>query len=309
MTNIGEGVVVTSIKDAKPGELSVEVLDSCENEAIDGVVVSIGPDKKNTDSSGEVTFSKIPEGVVGVRVQKHFEEADYSKFVVHYPRITRDFEAKASAQTSADIKAGGKTKVTIILDTYTVLDDIVFHRRHIDIGGEDKYGHWWTVFNSNLSFGWWPKYAMNHPNNRSSEPPEKPSNLPAGADWREGVAHKFEMAIYRAAVTLYEIKESSLVRTFRGVEGELNGVTSFGGVAENGIYIDPHHGGGDSGNEQFSPVTNECTDLTKINSEATQLATSYNGGWSWRLEAGNHCHTFQKALITHLQFEKFKIIK
>ncbi len=37
-----------------------------------------------------------------------------------------------------------------------ICDNIVVKRKHIDIGGEDKYGHWWIEMGDE-SYGWWPK--------------------------------------------------------------------------------------------------------------------------------------------------------
>ena len=31
------------------------------------------------------------------------------------------------------------------------------YRKDIDIGGEDKYGHWWIEIDGKESYGWWPK--------------------------------------------------------------------------------------------------------------------------------------------------------
>ena len=82
MTGIGEKVAVTKIKTTKSEQLSVNVLDNCENQVIDGAEVSIGSDKKTTDSSGKADFTELPEGVIGVQAKKHFKDADYSKFII-----------------------------------------------------------------------------------------------------------------------------------------------------------------------------------------------------------------------------------
>ncbi|HEC83678.1 MAG: hypothetical protein DRR16_19025 [Candidatus Parabeggiatoa sp. nov. 3] len=34
---------------------------------------------------------------------------------------------------------------------------ISIKRKDIDIGGEDKYGHWWLEIDNSESYGWWPK--------------------------------------------------------------------------------------------------------------------------------------------------------
>ena len=39
------------------------------------------------------------------------------------------------------------------------------------------------------------------------------------------------------------------------------------------------------------------------------FANGYRGGWSWFLELGNHCHTFQKKMMTAANLTLFKVIK
>lgn len=34
---------------------------------------------------------------------------------------------------------------------------ITMKRKHIDLTGADKYGHWWTEMDGAESYGWWPK--------------------------------------------------------------------------------------------------------------------------------------------------------
>lgn len=309
MTDIGEGVAVETVTEKKPGELRVQVRDICDGKLIEGAEVSIGSDRKKTDDSGEISFEELPAGAVAVQARKHFEESDYSKFVIHYPRLMRDFEAKSMTSDSVQIESGGKAKIRLHIEVYKVLEEVVFHRRHIDIGGEDKYGHWWSVFSPTMSFGWWPKYPLGHPNNRQSEPPERPEPLPADAGWRDKISHQFSMARYNALSAIYEARESGPSQTFRGVEGELNGTTSFGGDAEPGRYLDPHHKSGDAGDEQYSPVRKDCFDLDTIKRTAENFAVSYEGGWSWRFEAGNHCHTFQKQLMKEVNSDKVRVIR
>jgi hypothetical protein len=85
---------------------------------------------------------------------------------------------------------------------------------------------------------------------------------------------------------------SGLWETLTGVEGELNGITSFGGTATK----DPHHG--DSANDDFHPeLTNSKTD-TQVKSEIRSFASSYSGEWRWTFGWGQNCHTFQKSLMS-----------
>ena len=309
MTELGEGVAVPVSKKSKDGKQLVKEHDACTNDPVEGADVTVGSDKKTSNSSGEASFDKLPVGTLPTKVVKHFKDADYSTFLVHYPRVMRSHKAKSTVLDSPSIKEGAETKTDILLEVYKVLDEIVFHRRHIDIGGADKYGHWWSVFAPNMSFGWWPKYPVGHQLNRRSTPPVEPTPLSSNAGWREKASHMFATASYKAALAIFEAKEGGVGQTLRGVDGELNGVTAFGGIARPGMYVDPHAGGGDSGNEQYSPVIKECTDIMSIRTSAEAFSTSYSGDWSWRFEAGNHCHTFQKALMRHLHFDKYKVIK
>jgi hypothetical protein len=85
---------------------------------------------------------------------------------------------------------------------------------------------------------------------------------------------------------------SGLWETLTGVDGELNGITSFGGTAT----TDPHHG--DSASDTFHPkLTNSKTD-TQVKAEIRLFASSYSGEWRWTFGWGQNCHTFQKSLMS-----------
>jgi hypothetical protein len=80
--------------------------------------------------------------------------------------------------------------------------------------------------------------------------------------------------------------------TFTGVEGELNGQTSFGGTPER----DAHHG--DPAEETFHPrisSSEECK--CKTCEEAVNcirdFAGGYSGSWSWPI--GQNCRSFQES--------------
>lgn len=85
------------------------------------------------------------------------------------------------------------------------------------------------------------------------------------------------------------------IDTLVGVEGELNGVTTFGGTAT----TDPHHG--DAGEEEFHPVLTDGskTDPT-VRAELRRYATSYSGEWRWTFGWGQNCHTFQEGLMASI---------
>src|SRR5438105_539130 len=77
--------------------------------------------------------------------------------------------------------------------------------------------------------------------------------------------------------------------TFGGVEGELNGQTSFGGLPTE----DPYHI--DDGDEEFHPWVPESDRRTddEIADCLRRFARAYSGEWRWLFGKGQNCHTFQ----------------
>ncbi len=75
------------------------------------------------------------------------------------------------------------------------------------------------------------------------------------------------------------------------------------------IYADPHAISHDSGDEQYHPVRDDCFTVDNVKECIVHFALTYSGGWSWFLEAGNHCHTFQKKLIKQCKLGKVKVLK
>jgi hypothetical protein len=128
------------------------------------------------------------------------------------------------------------------------LEGIKVYRKDIDIGADDKYGHWWLKVDETESYGWWPKDHV------------------------------------------------SVKETILGVEGELNGQTTFGGTA----LRDPHHFDGTGkvfdvyAKDQFVP-------RGVVVGQIRNFAQSYSGGWSWPL--GQNCHSFQSQLLGNLHLE------
>lgn len=82
--------------------------------------------------------------------------------------------------------------------------------------------------------------------------------------------------------------------TLTGVEGELNGQTSFGGTPTR----DPHHG--DSGETEFHPRLRGTKTDAQVRDDVRAFARAYHGEWRWTLGWGQNCHTFQKALMAHV---------
>lgn len=89
--------------------------------------------------------------------------------------------------------------------------------------------------------------------------------------------------------------------TVTGVEGELNGQTSFGGTSTQ----DPHHADNDA-EEVFNPVISIPgeDDYTCAAAESCikDFAASYSGSWSWPL--GQNCHSFQESMMSTCHLEK-----
>ena len=48
-------------------------------------------------------------------------------------------------------------------ELFRIVEDAEIFRKDIDLGGEDKYGHWWVETNGNSeSYGWWPKTGVDY---------------------------------------------------------------------------------------------------------------------------------------------------
>jgi hypothetical protein len=311
MTEIGESVAVSVPKKEKEkkGDLKVTVVNQCKGTdgqpvEIEDAKVKAGKEKKTTDSSGTAEFTGLKATTYSVYAEKHFEDADYVRFLAHYvfplgPLTTWTMKAESEGSANVDVPDGGKAEVEVPIKVFRLVDLVEFKRKQIDLGGEDKYGHWWVEIDGSESYGWWPKYPLGHPNNQRSTPPTPPTPPAANAGWRATVAHLAASAYYHAANTLFSIRESSLVQTFRGVEGVLNAPV-FGGSATR----DPHHG--DAADNTYQPVIDDCRKDAEIKDCLRAFAAGYSGGWSWRFEFGKHCHSFQVEMIDNCSLKNFK---
>ncbi|MCF6324608.1 MAG: hypothetical protein L3J89_09845 [Gammaproteobacteria bacterium] len=312
MTELGEkSALAKPIKEGRKGKIKVSVRDICSGKRINGATVIVNGKSKKTGSDEDVLFSEESLGIADVKVNKHFEEADYSTFIVHYPRILKSFEAKSTETDTVFIEEDKEAKLRIEMSVYNVFEKIVFHRRKIIWGAdedEDKYGHWWVVVDDKTSFGWWPKYPVGSEENRKMKPPEAPSSLPSDASRMQKIQFKFNKAVYSVKQKMYQLAGDPITQTFMGVEGELNG-KYFGGTDTR----DAHHVGNDSGDEQYKPVRKDCIEYVEIREKVIAFANNYKSKysdkWSWRLEGGNHCHTFQKRLMKDCGLGNVKIIK
>jgi len=90
----------------------------------------------------------------------------------------------------------------------------------------------------------------------------------------------------------------SPMETLVGVQGELNGVTSFGGTPTS----DPHQG--DTADEEFHPrLTNTLTDQQVLD-RIHEFVRSYKGEWRWTFGLGQNCRTFQTGLMNYVGLTK-----
>lgn len=305
---VGVAVDAAATEKEKKGTLKVTVVDKFKGDKVKDAKVTVNDEEKTTGDSGEVSFPDLPEGTYDVDVKLHVTDADFVRFAVHYPRVLINGEAKSSQSSVQVVEDGQTVEASVPIEVYRLIPNMIFYRRHIVFNAgpdEDKYGHWWTKVNSNLSYGWWPKYPIGHPKNRRNTPPTKPNEPAPDAGRMAQVQHLFSSAVYAVQQKMFNILESGPMQTFRGVEGELNGQTSFGGTKTR----DPHELGGDDGDDQYQAVVCDDRSDSDIRDKMSTYAKGYSGGWSWRFEFGNHCHTFQKKLMSEADVNKFKKIK
>jgi hypothetical protein len=195
------------------------------------------------------------------------------------------------------------------LEVYRPLVKVILERNHIHLSGGDKYGHWWTVIDDHDSYGWWPRYGLGaDAAAKGPEPEPGPPPLPEDASVVDKIQHAFASAAAKVRSAGHGVWDNSLTRTFRGIEGDLNGTVSFGGqLRRNGDPFDrdPHHD--DGGEERFQPILHDGRADADLKSAMTAFALAYTGQWSWRFEFGNNCHTFQKAMLERCALKKFKV--
>jgi len=91
-----------------------------------------------------------------------------------------------------------------------------------------------------------------------------------------------------------------LSETLFGTEGELNGVTNFGGTKT----TDPHHA--DTSGDEYKVISDSSKPETQIQNDMRSFANSYSGDWRWTFGAGQNCHTFQDEMLkkSNLKVEK-----
>lgn len=304
MTEIGETVAVSIPKKQKEkkGDLKVKVVNRCNGSdnqpvEIEGAEVTVKRDKKTTNAAGEAEFTGLKATSYTAYAEKHFAEADYITFLAHYifpfGKITRSHKAISKGSVNVDVPDGGKGEGEIPLAVYRLVDLVEFKRKY-PLEPGDEYGHWWTEIDGAESYGWWPAWLTQPP---AASPPTPP---PANAGWAAQISHKAAVAAHSAKEMYNDIRYSGYMQTMLGTTGDLNGQQQFGGTPT----MDPHHG--DSGSDEFQPVVNDCRSDADIKDELRDFANAYTGDWSWRLEFGKNCHTFQKDMIDDAQLKFFK---
>ncbi len=289
-----------------PGNIELKVVDVCNGDAIADARVTVEKTKVYSDKSGVANISDLTPLTYEVEVWKKFLDGKYSTFLVHYPRVMWESKAESKTTVTAEVLSGQTAKIEAQLVVYRLIDNVVFHRKHLDLNPDaaDKYGHWWTVMGDE-SYGWWPKYRIGDEANYTKGPPDPPKPPTDDAGTLANIAYMFADAIHSARQAAYEMRNSQLGQTFFGVEGELNGVTSFLGKPNK----DPHALAGDIGHEVYSPILDDCRSDADVMQAMREFTQGYSGGWSWFFELGNHCHSFQKSMMTAASLDKFKVIK
>ena len=139
--------------------------------------------------------------------------------------------------------------------------EITMKRKFIHLSETDQYGHWWTEVKIGDRFESYGWWPKN----------------------------KF----YRGQ------KGHNLWCTITGVEGELNGQTSFGGTPTR----DPDHG--KPAEEQFNPrlkTTSKYRTCTAAAVAIPEFAQRYSGEWSWPV--GQNCRSFQRDMMNEIGLEK-----
>ena len=310
MSELGEGVSVPKpVSETKEkGDLKVSVRDVCDGKRIEGAQVTVNGATQETDEHGESTFSDLPVGSVSVRVKKHFKEADYHKFVTHKPKITRSYEAKSSNDEVALIVKDKTSKERVEISAFKVVKSVRFCRIHFELKPLD-YGHWWIEV-GDKSYGWWP--VQGELGAKDLDEPSPPPPLADDASIAAKIAHMAAMSSYRARLARYNANYTTvsnygqaIYKTFKGVPGILNGDEH-----HNRLERDPHHGDWMSGktDEDYHPVIVDCREKEQIHKGIRDFAFDYSGMWSWRLEFGKNCHTFQKDAMKELDLERAREI-
>jgi hypothetical protein len=296
-------------KAAQKGAIKVKVVNKHDGSPVEGATVVVAHKKATTDAGGEATIDKLRPGREWVTARKAWPSEDHFIFVSHYPKTSISRKAESEASAIVEVSGGATAEARLEIEVYRPLVKVILHRNHIHPISEDKFGHWWTVMDEASSYGWWPKYLI-----KDRDPPRPPPPLPDKPSVADRAQHLFNTVIHRVRAAAFTAKNTSggrlgeaLANTFRGVEGDLNGTVSYQGALRrrgDPYDRDPHHD--DNGEFVFQPILHDGRNGADIKATLRGFALAYEGKWSWRFEAGNHCHTFQKKLLEHCGLREFK---
>src|SRR3990172_11188580 len=248
-------------KTGQKGAVKAKVVNRHDGVPIEGASIVVAHKKGITDAAGEITIDKLRPGCEWVTARKAWPSEDHFIFVSHYPKMSIPRKAESEASAIVEVRPGAAVEARLEIEVYRPLVKVILYRNHIHVAGSDKYGHWWTVIDDTESYGWWPKYGLGDEAAAKGPPPEAPDALPTDAGAAAKVQHAFESALHTVRKSMHNIFDNSLTRTFRGIEGDLNGVASFGGwLRRNGDPrdMDPHHINGDQGEVRYQPVLHDA---------------------------------------------------
>lgn len=314
MSEVGEKS--KAAKETKPlqkGKVKVSVRDICTGKRIEGATVSVEGKKKTTASDEDLLFDDQHIGNADIKVSKHFTEADYIKFLIHNialinKSITRSYKAVSTDKDLVIVEENKTSKVRVELHVFKVVDSVRFCREHLRFKPELNYGHWWIEI-GNKSYGWWPEAPLGP---KEMQEPTPPPTLPNNASTVDKINNMTKRAAYSVAQARYNANYSTVGaygqafgKTFAGVPGILNGDED-----RKLRERDPHHGDWIDGStdEDYHPVIDDCRTKDEIHQAIRDYAFAYSGNWSWRLEGGNNCHTFQVGAMNKLHLDKVKKI-
>jgi hypothetical protein len=118
-------------------------------------------------------------------------------------------------------------------------------------------------------------------------------------------AYNVEQAHFNVNNSYVGAYGQAFAKTFKGVPGILNGDED-----HKQRELDHHHGFWQRGrtDEDYHPVIVDCRSQEEIHAAIRDYAFAYSGNWSWRLEGGNNCHTFQVGAMNKLRLDKVKEI-
>lgn len=310
MSELGEGVSVAKpvVEKKEKGDLKVSVRDVCDGKRLEDVQVTVNGKTQKTDEFGESTFLGLSVGTTEIKVKKHFEDADYIKFITHKPKATLSYDAKSLSDDITLIVKDETSKERIEIPVFKVVDSVRFCRIHLKLKPLD-YGHWWIEV-GDKSYGWWP--IENELGAKDMDEPVAPPPLADDAGPSAKIGHMAQTSSYQANMARYTANYTktsnygqAIYKTFRGVPGILNGSEDYKKIEE-----DPHHGDWKKGktDEDYHPVIVDCRTKEEIHKAIRDFAFAYSGDWSWRFEFGRNCHTFQKDAMKKLNLDKVKEI-